>query len=89
MKTKGLVFTLLTLFVCITASAEIWTDANGTEWYFITEGSNATITCRYGNGNIPSISGTIPEELILSQTEVMLQYPIEVGIMLILALSHQ
>ena len=71
MKTKGFVSTLLTLFVYITASAEIWTDANGTEWYFTTDGSNATISNRGWvdmNGYIPSISGAIPYALTIPST---------------------
>lgn len=64
MKAKYSIFTLLTLFVYITVSAGTWTDANGTKWYFTTNGSNATISSRMDNGNfISSISGTIPTEL--------------------------
>ena len=70
MKAKQFIFTLLAFFASITASAETWTDANGTEWYFYTNGSNATIANRgYNHGDyIPSISGTIPTELIIPQT---------------------
>ncbi len=71
MKAKYFIFILLTLYASITVSAETWTDANGTEWYFYTNGSNATIACR-GTDNdgyyIPSISVTIPEELSIPST---------------------
>ena len=64
MKPKHFIIILLALLTSITVSAETWTDANGTEWYFTTSGSNATITYRgYNNGNIPSISGNIPANL--------------------------
>ena len=65
MKPKHFILTLLALLTCITASAYTWTDANGTEWYFTTSGSNAIITSR-GWDNlipIPAISGTIPADL--------------------------
>ena len=49
-----------------------WTDSNGTEWYFTTNGSNATISSRgwddVNSRSIPSISGTIPEELTIPAT---------------------
>ena len=64
MKLKHFILTLLALLTSITASAYEWTDANGTEWNFSISGSNATITYRgYNNGDIPSISGTIPADL--------------------------
>ena len=66
MKPKHFILTLLALLTSITASAGTWTDANGTEWYFTTSGSNAQIESRgYNNGYIPTISGTIPDNLIV------------------------
>ena len=53
-----------------------WTDANGTEWYFTTDGSNATISNRgYNNGYIPSISGTIPSDLTIPTTVYVEETP--------------
>ena len=47
----------------------IWTDVNGTEWYFTTNESNATISNRgwdnVNNDYIPSISGIVPIELVI------------------------
>ena len=70
MKPKHLIITLLALFASITASAYTWTDANGTEWYFTTFGSNAKITNRgYSSPSyLPSISGTIPADLTIPTT---------------------
>ena len=61
MKPNHLLLTLLALFASINASAYIWTDANGTEWYFTTSGSNATITNEYA----PAIKGTYPPALTI------------------------
>lgn len=52
------------------AKEGFWTDANGTEWYFTISGSKATISNRGwdNSGHIPSISGTIPNELTIPST---------------------
>ena len=70
MKPKHFILTLLALLTSITASAYEWTDANGTVWNFSTSGSNATIANRgYSDGTfIPSISGTIPNDLTIPAT---------------------
>ncbi len=70
MKPKHLILTLLALLTSITASAEEWTDDNGTVWNFSRSGSNATIANRgYSSGiYIPSISGTIPNDLTIPAT---------------------
>lgn len=79
MKTKHFILTLLALLSSITASAYEWTDANGTVWNFSTYGSNATITNRgYSNGYIPSISGTIPNDLTIPATVYIGETPYSV-----------
>lgn len=64
MKPKHFIITLLALFASMTASAETWTDANGTEWLFRTSGSYALL-CGDSPNNTPCIRGTIPTVLII------------------------
>ena len=65
MKPKHLILTLLALLTSITASAEEWTDDNGTVWNFTISGNNATL---YKGSNTSCLSGTIPTELTIPAT---------------------
>ncbi len=64
MKPKHFILSLLALFASITASAEEWTDANGTVWVFGVSGNNATLS-NIWDGSKPCISGTIPSNLTI------------------------
>ena len=65
MKPKHLIITLLALLTSMTASAEEWTDANGTVWSFTKSVSTAEI---YKGNSLPAISGTIPADLTIPTT---------------------
>ncbi len=65
MKPKHLILSLLALLTSITASANEWTDANGTVWSFKISGSNATL---YKSWEVSCISGTIPNDLTIPAT---------------------
>ena len=63
MKPRHLILTLLTLLVSINASADEWTDANGTVWSFSISGNNATL---YNNQDYKAcIRGIIPQNLTI------------------------
>ena len=65
MNPKHLIITLLALLTSIAASAEEWTDANGTVWSFTKSVSTAEI---YKGNSLPAISGTIPADLTIPTT---------------------
>ena len=65
MKPKHLIISLLALLTSIAASAEEWTDANGTVWSFTKSVSTAEI---YKGNSLPAISGTIPADLTIPTT---------------------
>ena len=69
MKPRHLLITLLALLTSITASAEKWTDANGTVWTFTTYGSTANISNMLANYTYSkAISGKIPANLNIPTT---------------------
>lgn len=64
MKLRNFIVCLVALFTSINASAETWTDANGTVWNFSTLSSSTAQLVRTGTSQ-PCISGTIPNELTI------------------------
>ncbi len=66
MKTKLLLFAVLTLFTSVTASADTWTDGNGTTWSYRTDGNNATLCKENPDGTYGlCIEGYIPKDLVI------------------------
>lgn len=65
MKPRYLLIPLLVLLTSMTASAYVWTDANGTVWKFTTSGSTASVENGYYS---TAISGTIPADLTIPTT---------------------
>lgn len=66
MKPRCLLIPLLVLLTSMTASAYVWTDANGTVWNFTTSGSTASVENADNYGT--AISGTIPADLTIPTT---------------------
>ena len=60
-----LYISIMLLFNVLSVTAETWTDENGTVWSFNISGTTASM---YGDINIPCISGTIPNELVIPST---------------------